>query len=598
MLPKETSLINIIGTVKTIDHETSGVKVLLQDVFLEDIPPNETPRYVRVKFADKFGTPEIGAHIKALGVLMPPSPPVAPELYDFQRHMYFQGIGATGYAVKPFEVLGSNKRQVINNERTREKIKERIFDSKGQENSKAILIALLTGERRLIDDDLWEDIRKSGIAHLLAISGLHIGLVAGIVFFMFRAILAFIPYTAVYWPIKKISAVASFMAIVYFCWIVDAPVSAQRAVFMTGIVLFAILIDRVAISLRLAAFAGMILLLWAPEMLVTPGFQMSFAAVVALIAFYESLSDRFSSLLYGRGLLYRISTYFIVTLLTTIVASIATAPFALYHFHRVALLPGLLANMAAVPLTSLMVMPLGLVGLVLMPFGWEGIFFKWAMQCIDIIIKVAHQTATMQGSVLNVSAWPVYALIVIVFGALWLAIWLGRIRWLGVPIMICGIIFAFNMPQFDVLLSNDGKLIALHAPNGDLAFSSSRAERYTKDSWNKAYGGENKLYWPLIGDLDEVDLTCDDAGCIFTKDSMRIAFPKTQMAAALDCQKADFIIAPQFYELPTACTNKNKITRQDVKRNGAHSIQVKEQEINVKTVRDVRGSRPWAVYGQ
>ncbi len=598
MLPDETGVVSIKGVVQSVDHEISGAKILLEAPKIEGIALDQTPRLIRIKLATKYGVPDTGDNVRLLGVLMPPSQPVSPRSYDFQRHMFFQGIGGTGYAVRQFELLDKAPYEKINSENMRETIKWRIQKAKGSDEAKAIFTALLTGERKLIPEKVWEDIRKSGIAHLLAISGLHIGLVAGFIFFIFRAILAAIPYTAIYWPVKKVSALAAFASIVFYCWLVGAPVSAERAVFMTGIVLFAILIDRVAISLRLAAFAAVIILILSPEMLFTPGFQMSFAAVVALIAFYEQYAHHFSTSLYRRGLAFKIASYFLATLITTVIASLATAPFALFHFQRVALLPGVLANLIAVPLTAFCIMPIGLLALVLMPFGLEQSVLGWGHAAIEVILHLAKTTADMEGSSLNASAWPQSALAVMVFGGLWAAIWTNRIRWLGFFIIAIGIFTAKDYRAPDILISSEGKLIAIHAGDGRLVLSDSRAERFVKNSWHSEYGRSEKSYWPDDGTMEEVGLKCDYMGCVYTRGDSQTTFPRTQMAAYQDCMDDRLVIAPQFYELPRLCKNLQTITRIDIKHNGAYALYWNGQGYDVETTRDVRGVRPWTNYGQ
>jgi|AntRauTorcE11897_2_1112592.scaffolds.fasta_scaffold00529_15 competence protein ComEC len=595
MIADEIGPIRVTGTVRLVEKEVSGAKILLQEAELEDVSKANTPRYVRIKLAEKFGSPQPEAKISLLAVLLPPSPPVAPYSYDFQRHMFFQGIGATGYAIADFKIL-QPARNTASAETVRESIKERVLAMESTAEAKAILTALLTGERRLIPEETWEDIRSSGIAHLLAISGLHIGLVAGFVFFFTRAILALSSWAALYLPIKKISAFMAFGSILGYCWLVGAPIPAQRAVFMTGVVLFAILIDRVAISLRLAGFAAIFVLLIAPESLFTPSFQMSFAAVVCLIAFYEVFRSRYASVLYAYSWQRKVAVYLLATFVTTIVASIATAPFALYHFQRVALLPGVLANMIAVPLTAFVIMPASLVAVFLMPFHLESGFLGIALWGIDIVLDTAHSTANMPGAVMLAPLWPQTALIFIVLGGLWAAIWQGRLRWGGVPFILFGLFLAGQGQLPDILISHEGKQIALNNGQGQLAFSDSRAERFTRSIWQSEYGGKARIYWPDNGNLEDYPLRCDYHGCIYTGDDGSVfAFVKDPMAGYRDCSRADLIIAPRIYELPGVCQQAQTITRPDLKQSGAHAIYINDKGYRIVTTNELRGKRPWAI---
>ena len=594
IMPDETRAIYISGRVDLIEQDISSNRILLDRVSLENIAPNETPRKIRLKLAGKFGVPDVGDRITIRGVLMPPPPPVAPRSYDFQRHMFFQGIGATGYAVAGFEVIEKSSTKIPGSETQRENIKDYIKMAGGSDQAKSILIALMTGERRQIHDDLWEDIRKSGIAHLLAISGLHIGLVAGIIFFIVRLLLVAIPYTAVYWPVKKISALAAFAAIVYYGWLVGSPVSADRAIIMTGIVLFAILIDRVAISLRLAACAAAFIILISPEMIFTPGFQMSFSAVICLIAFYERWQHRFSSYFYGRGIFTKLSGYFLATLVTTIIATLATAPFALYHFQRVALLPGLLANMAAVPMTAFIVMPLSLLSMVLMPFNLSGVILPHVLQSIDVILEIANYTANMPHSTWSWHIWPQSALIVMVIGMLWFIIWQGKLRLFGLMPIILSLWMIKHVQLPDIRIDDEGKLMAIHMGEGVLAFSEKRAARFAREIYETEYGSRDPVYWSQEGKID--DLNCDAGGCVLKKHDFKIGFPHSQMSSYLDCEMADLVIAPQFYSLPKICDSKTVIKRSDIKRTGAQAIYIKDNDIRIETARDVRGTRRWTNY--
>lgn len=595
MLAKEMGPVRMEGAVRLIEKETSGARILLQDVDIEDIPSLETPRYVRIKLADKFGIPEPQSRISVLAVLLPPSPPVAPYSYDFQRHMYFQGIGATGYAIADFRTLTPGDTGA-SAEQFREALKSRILAVEGESRSKAILIALLTGERRLIPSDVWDDIRNSGIAHLLAISGLHVGLVAGFVFFIVRALLALFPRFSLHLPIKKISALTAFASILGYCWLVGAPIPAQRAVFMTGVVLFAVMIDRVAISLRLAAFAAVFILLIAPESLFTPSFQMSFAAVVCLIAFYEGFRRYFAPLLYGYSWQRKLPVYLFATFVTTIVASIATAPFALYHFQRLPLLPGVLANMIAVPMTAFVIMPFGLIALCLMPLGIDTFFLKAALWGIDIVLDTAHSTANMPGAVMTAPIWSQGALIVIVLGALWMAIWQNRLRWYGVPLVLIGILLASQTRLPDILISYEGKQMAINNGQGQLAFSDRRAERFTRSVWQSEYGDKPRIYWPDEGALVNYPLRCDPWGCVYSTDNGPVfAIIKDVMAGYKDCRTADLVIAPREYSLPDICNDVTTITRNDLKQYGAHAIYLQADGYQIQTTNAGRGNRPWAI---
>ncbi len=446
----------------------------------------------------------------------------------------------------------------------------------------------------MIPEETMENIRKAGIAHLLAISGLHIGLVAGMVFALVRLVLVMIPYCAIYWPTKKISAIVAFAAILFYGWLVGSPVSADRAIIMTGVVLFAILIDRIAISLRLAAFAAALILLWAPESLMMPGFQMSFAAVVCLIAFYEVWQYKLSRHYYGRGIPLRITGYATATFVTTLIATLATAPFALFHFQRVALLPGLLANLVAVPMTAFLIMPLGLLSVLLMPMGWEPSVISLNAQFIDQILRLAETAANSDHSVLVWPIWPQEALALITLGMLWIVIWQGRLRLWGIlPIILAfAVISSYNPP--DIRIGPDGKIVGIYDGEG-LLLSNTRAARFTRKVWQSEYGMPETQGWEDIAENTDA-LTCDTERCVWEAGGNLFGFPKNQVAAYYDCQNADVVIAPLFYEMPSDCYKRPHILRGEIKRGGAHAIYIDEAGFQVVSSRDRRGVRPWTQY--
>ena len=302
---------------------------------------------------------------------------------------------------------------------------------------------------------------------------------------------------------------------------------------------------------------------------------MSFAAVVSLIAFYEVLRDRYASLLFSYSLWRRVPLYIVATIITTIVSSVATAPYALYHFQRLAMFPSLIANMIAVPLTGFLVMPMALIGLILMPFGLEGAFFDISLWGVAHILDTSAWVADMPGSVMYGPVWPLSALVCVTLGGLWMVIWQGWLRLAGVIPICIGIALIPTLTKPDILISAEGKQIAIHAGEGVLALSNARAERFTRTLWVEEFGGKEPIFWPRgEGALPEVHLNCDVDGCVHAREGYQIAFPWSEMALYADCKGADLVIAPQFYDLPKICEGTQQITRGDLKRGGAHALYV------------------------
>jgi len=289
-------------------------------------------------------------------VVTPPPAPAAPGAFDFQRYAFFKRIGGVGFALGPAEIIGRTEAPglAVRIDHLRQRLATRIRSQLGGTTG-AVAAALMTGDRGAIPETVMTSIRDAGLAHLLAISGLHIGLVAGVVFVSIRAGLALLPAVALRFPIKKWLAAVALLAAFAFALIAGATVPTQRAFLMIGLVLLAVLLDRRALTMRPVAWAAVVILTLQPESLLSAGFQMSFAAVTALVAAYEALREapflRPASTLGGRA-----ARYLVGVALSTLIAGAATAPFAVFHFNRFADY-GLAANMLAVPITALWIMP-------------------------------------------------------------------------------------------------------------------------------------------------------------------------------------------------------------------------------------------------
>ena len=308
-------------------------------------------------------------------IVAPPPAPAAPGAFDFQRRAYFIGLGGVGFALGPATVTakgggGAFDTLALAVARLRQNI-SRVVMASIDGPPGTVAAALMTGQRAAIPPSVMDAFRDSGLAHLLAISGLHIGLVAGIIFIALRGVLALVPTLALAHPIKKWAAATAIAGAFAFTVVAGATVPTQRAFLMIGLVLMAVLFDRRGLSMRLVAWAALVILVLSPESLLGASFQLSFAAVIALIAAYEALRERRrygddrGATIWQRALLYVGGVA-----LTTLIAGSVTAPFAVYHFNRFAAF-GLAANLIAVPVTALWIMPWAVAAFLLMPFGLE-----------------------------------------------------------------------------------------------------------------------------------------------------------------------------------------------------------------------------------
>ena len=375
--------------------------------------------------------------------------------------------------------------------------------------------------------------------------------------------------------------------------VVGATVPTQRAFAMVGLVLVAVLVDRVAISMRLAAWAAALVLAIAPNSLLGPSFQMSFAAVIALIAGYEALRGRMAEWRRRAGTLRMTVLYLAGVMLTTAIASTATAPFALYHFQQIASY-GLATNLLAVPLTALWIMPWGLAAYLLMPLGLESLALVPMGWGISALLAIAEAAIGWPHAVLRVSAPPGWALGTAALGGLWLCLWRGRWRLWGMASVAAGLVGLFWPHQGpDMLISEDGRLMAVRAADGGLALSEMRADKFTRGIWLRADGRPDARPWPDIGASQDGRLICDPLACRYRRDEVVVALIRDVRALSEDCAVADIVVAS--VPVPRFCRARVVVDRFDVWRHGAHAITLTPDGPNVERVSDTIGNRPWAL---
>lgn len=595
MLERRVGPLAVEGRVIEVEPLGRGRRVLLDDLRIAGMAAGETPRRARIRMGHE---PPLapGGRIRLRAVLSPPSAPAVPDAFDFQRQSYFRGLGAVGFSMGRVERVepsdaGSSALALA---ALRQTIGERI--ASGLEGTAgAMARALMTGERGGLPEDVLAAMRDSGLAHLLAISGLHIGLVAGILFVGLRAALALVPFVALRFPIKKWAAAAALPGAAAYALISGATVPTQRAFLMLGLVLLAVLLDRRGLSIRTVAWAALAILLVQPESLLGASFQLSFAAVIALIAAYEEISARRFHRDEGRrGWVWKILLYVGGVALSSLIAGAATTPFALYHFNRLAAF-GLAANMAAVPLTALWVMPWAVVAFALMPFGLEALALAPMGWGVEAIIAVAREVAAWPGAVTLLPSMPTAGLVAVTVGGLWLCLWRGRWRFWGIVGVAGGLVSGAWVTPPDIIIDDAGRLMAVRDIDGSLAVSSRRLGRFDAEIWLRRAGQEEaSAPWPAAGTGGDGSLACDALGCIHRANGHTVALVRNEGALAEDCRIADVVVAtvPVRRPCPSAAV---VIDRFDLWREGAHALWLAEDGVRVESVNGVRGERPWVV---
>ncbi|MEI6984788.1 MAG: ComEC/Rec2 family competence protein [Rhodospirillaceae bacterium] len=598
MLQRDLGVVRLTGRVIVTESMPDGVRITLSELRVERLAPEATPNHIRLQLKGRFTRPSPGAMVSVLAMLHSPSPPAEPGSYDFQRQAYFDGNGGVGYVLsEPVVVEGPLpsrwRSMVLPLERVRAHMAARCAEILPDKAIATVTAALLNGEQTGIPPAVMNDYRYSGLAHLLSISGLHIALVAGLVFFVVRALLALIEPLALRFPIKKWAALTGLLTAFGYMMVVGTSAPTVRSVLMTGTVMLAIMLDRNPMSMRLLAVAALVILIFSPEQMMGPSFQMSFAAVGGLIAVYEAAAPIMRRWRTSCGILGQAGLYVAGSMLTSVVATVAVTPFSLFHFQQDALY-GVLSNMIAVPLTSFWVMPWALVVYLLMPFGldaWALTAMGWGVAACNWL---AHVTAALPGAVLRFPAMPVWGLTVIVLGGLWLMLWSSRWRlWGAIPIMI-GLASVSSTQRPDILVSADGSLMAVRMADGGLSLSRAKGgNRLTTDTWLHRDGTNLAAApWPDKGHSADGRLACDQLGCLYRAAGQKVALVRERLALEDDCDSVDLVIAA---EPVRHCGAPRIIDMWALRSRGAHAVFLANGVIRIEAVGNSRGQRPWTV---
>lgn len=612
VLQEELSAVSLVAEVVSSEPVAGGVRLLLRPESIEGIESKRYPHFLRLVSRGEVPELEAGQRIEALASLAPPPPPAVPGDYDFSRVAYFQKIGAVGFTYGAPDLIGQRSAGAEQDSwRTPLEAwaqwwsdsRRRLADTTiarlpGQTG--AVTAALLTGLRGAISEETNQAMRHSGLAHLLAISGLHLGLIAGAAFFALRALLCLWPAIALRLPTKKIAAASALVVAFCYLFLAGATIPTQRAFIMTSLVLIAVLLDRTALTLRLVALAALLVLVLSPESLLGASFQMSFAAVTGLVAGYEILREQRVFSDRGRNNQGHLSTafhYLLGVALTTVIATVATAPFALYHFNALTSY-GLFANLLAVPLTAFWVMPAALLVLLAYPFGLAMEVLPLMGKGVELVLLVAGYISSLPGARVLVPQMPAWGLAFCVTGGLWLCLWRSNWRFAGLPVFLAGLAtpIAHNPP--DILIEESMEVMAVAGPEDLLVLSNRRKARFSSDQWLERRAQNSSAVWPEKGSHYGEWLACDDLGCLYDRAGKRVAFPLTAQAMAEDCMPADLVITAK--DPPIMCQQRKEeeklVTRLDLWRNGGHAFWLRNDDIEQLTVRQWQGNRPWAAY--
>ncbi|MDA5093962.1 ComEC/Rec2 family competence protein [Aliiroseovarius sp. KMU-50] len=466
------------GRIIAVDRsQKDAMRLTLDQVRLTDTALDRVPKKVRISLYGKEPyAPAIGQRVAITAHLSGPNGPVEPGGFDFQRMAWFRGIGAVGYSRNPVVLMARPDGHGVGVQITRLRmalsawVREILPGETG-----AFAAAITTGDRSSMSRATLDALRGSNLAHLLAISGLHMGLLTGFVYQAARYLMALSPSVALHRPTKKIAAVLAMLAGAFYLLLSGGNVATERAYIMVATMLIGVLFDRRALSLRAVAMAAVIVLVLHPEALTEPGFQMSFAATTALVSVFGWIGQfrgRFGP---------RWVQPIMAVVLSSAVAAAATAPVAAAHFNQVSHF-GLIANLLSVPLMGMLIMPAAVLAALLGPFGLGWLAIKLMALPIDWIIGVAYHVSSMEGAIGYVAQPPPTALPAVAVGGALIVLLSGREKIVGAALVVIGGVLWTNVDRPPVLISQTGGLVGVLKENGR-ALSKLKGDGFAASVW-------------------------------------------------------------------------------------------------------------------
>lgn len=581
----------IEGRLIALDRTRKGAaRLLLDEVQIAGLDPSATPARVRVAVLTDFTLLPLGARVALDARISAPPGPAEPGGFDFSRQAYFARLGAVGYTRSPPELLAAPLMRdgwALRVDRLRYGIAEALRAGLSPEAG-AVAAAITVGDRSGIDPETNAQLRDSGLAHLLAISGLHMGLLSALVYTGLRLLLSLHPVLSEAFTTRKLAAIAGVAAAAVYLVLSGAGVATQRAFVMASVAFLAILLDRPALTLRALAAAAVLILLLRPESLFSAGFQMSFGAVLALVAGYEATRRFWRGRARLRGVRAYVVTAVLATAMTSALAGFATAPFAAYHFNRLVIY-GFLANLAATPLMGLWIMPCVILAAMLAPFGLEDLALGALGVGLEVVLEIARIASEPEGAVNGVPSAHPAALAGIVFGGLWLALWRGWLRALGILPLALALFFWSAAPRADVYISADAELIAGRGKDGRLWISRERRAVFSAETWLRRDGEERPD--PLSA-YARRDWVCEQGSCrgnVGDSTGLELLF-RASAAASLSCAGTTLVVLPEKVERSLVRLDPRCIVLRLSEYRHASSIAV---SIASDGTADIRAAYPW-----
>ncbi|KQS55993.1 competence protein ComEC [Brevundimonas sp. Leaf363] len=591
--PSSDGPVRIEGWVVDVDPPGErGMRVVIAPVRIEGLAPEATP--LRLRATVRGEAPAPGTPIRLFAILNPPPGPASPGGYDFARGAFFEGMGGTAFALSDTREAdlapppwGLRLMMAVN--ATRFDLARRIVERLGS-RSGGVAAAMTTGHEAWIGAEDEQAMRDSGLAHILSISGLHMAIVGGFVFFLVRLGVAAWPWLALRAPGKKIAATAGLVAVGVYLIVSGAPPPAERAAITAAIAFVAVLLDREAISMHALAVAAFVVLALQPEAVVTPGFQMSFAATAALIALVEAWpkTPREIHAPWPIVAVQRLGRWIGAACLASLVAGLATGPFAMQHFNRTAVY-GLFANLATSPVADFIMLPALALGAFLGPDGLGAPFMAVAGWGVDAMLAIGHWVANLPGAVRTVPSAPAAALPLAFVGVLFVCLWRGPLRWLGAPFAAAVLLWP-RPPMPDVWI-NEAGTAAAYRDDRTAVVVRPGVQTFGVESWSRRRGLE-----PV--DVDPAGWSCSRYACAPVDGGAPVALSWGKRALGDEALSALCASAPVVSvravaaRLPPTCDGRLVLDGRDRGRGSVELWRV-DDGWRARWSADVRGDRPW-----
>src|SRR5271167_2765775 len=596
-------IVKLQGYVQEVDLRPQGARLVLAIANAGDMPANLAPRRVRVT-TRKAPNVAAGDYVALQARLLPSSHAALPGGYDFARDAYFQGVGAVGSTLGAISVLPPpretswRERFAAAIDQARNRLALRVDAIIGGDEG-AIAAAMVTGKRDFLSNDAKDLIREAGIFHIITISGVQMTLVAGIFFVVTRRLLALSPTLALKYPIKKWAAAVAIAGSLLYDVATGSRVGTERALIMTVIVLGAVIMDRRALTMRNLAFAVLAVVAIEPEAILGVSFQLSFAAVAALVAVMEArlagLESDPDPFLPQRGraptggLLADLFHKPLGLLIATACATGATASFMAYHFHDLSPYV-LIGNPLTLTVIEFFAVPGALIGAALYPLGLDAPVWLYVGAGIKLILWAARFIAEAPGSTLHLRAFTPYALPFLALAVISATIWRTWVyRASAIPFAIIGVIGATHGPRYDVIVAPSGDQAAVRDADGLLQIVGKRFNGFAAEQWLTADGDGRDP-----AEARSPDAPCDRLGCVADlPEGEQLSIVLDRLGFDEDCTRAEIVVSA--LTAPQDCKAKFVLDEEALARLGAVGLTWSDEGgFALASDRSALQNRPWS----